>query len=80
MCKILDDQLKNSQENFSVVDVQELFQRFTFDSIGEIAFGFNFNTLLKNNKIAKTFDATSSAISERFFDTLWMVNIIVFST
>ena len=75
MCKVLDDQLRNSQNGTSVVDVQDLFQRFTFDSIGEIAFGINFNSLLENNPVVKSFDDASSAISERFSDSVWLVCI-----
>jgi cytochrome P450 len=54
------------------LDIQNLFHRFTLDSIGKIAFGVSLNSLQDPNQaFVAAFDAAQAAIDLRFFTPGW---------
>eukprot|EP01103_Thecamoeba_quadrilineata_P010371 TRINITY_DN221_c0_g2_i1.p1 TRINITY_DN221_c0_g2~~TRINITY_DN221_c0_g2_i1.p1 ORF type:complete len:494 (-),score=100.74 TRINITY_DN221_c0_g2_i1:28-1509(-) len=54
------------------VDMQNLFCRFTLDSIGEIAFGTNFDSLhAEEFPFAQAFNQATLSLDERFTNPLW---------
>lgn len=53
------------------VDVQDLFFRFTLDSIGVIAFGKNINSLERDVPFSTAFDLAQVEIERRFFAPHW---------
>eukprot|EP01114_Cavostelium_apophysatum_P023509 TRINITY_DN8882_c0_g1_i1.p1 TRINITY_DN8882_c0_g1~~TRINITY_DN8882_c0_g1_i1.p1 ORF type:complete len:516 (+),score=127.62 TRINITY_DN8882_c0_g1_i1:105-1652(+) len=62
----LIDRLEGTTEG-TPVDMQDMFSRFTLDSIGEIAFGININSLLNEDvPFAKAFNAAQLLTAERF--------------
>eukprot|EP00008_Paramoeba_atlantica_P007091 CAMPEP_0201489744 /NCGR_PEP_ID=MMETSP0151_2-20130828/23513_1 /ASSEMBLY_ACC=CAM_ASM_000257 /TAXON_ID=200890 /ORGANISM="Paramoeba atlantica, Strain 621/1 / CCAP 1560/9" /LENGTH=445 /DNA_ID=CAMNT_0047875431 /DNA_START=253 /DNA_END=1590 /DNA_ORIENTATION=- len=57
-----------------VIDLQDLFARYTFDSICTIAFGMEVNSLGGNARdveFQKNYDIAQNTASARFFDPLW---------
>eukprot|EP01100_Stratorugosa_tubuloviscum_P011929 TRINITY_DN543_c2_g1_i1.p1 TRINITY_DN543_c2_g1~~TRINITY_DN543_c2_g1_i1.p1 ORF type:complete len:486 (-),score=166.23 TRINITY_DN543_c2_g1_i1:101-1558(-) len=60
---------KNSTK--SIIDIQDFFHRFTLDSIGEIAFGININSLEKNVDFSKAFDLAQELTEHRFYSPFW---------
>lgn len=56
----------------STVDMQDLYFRFTLDSIGEIAFGAVIGALADPECVfARAFDEAQSIAEERFFTPFW---------
>ena len=54
------------------VDMQDIFQKYTLDSIGKIAFGVNLDCLTKQRvPFAEAFDTAQSATHKRMFSPLW---------
>jgi len=57
----------------SALDMQDLFQRFTLDSIGEIAFGVELGSLHQDVTFSKSFDIANEATFQRFFHPLYKI-------
>jgi len=63
-------ELPNTKNNS--VDMQNLMCRFTLDSIGEIAFGTNFDSLHKEDfPFAQAFNQATYSLDQRFTNPLW---------
>lgn len=63
-----------------VVDVQDLFARYTLDSIGQIGFGVKIGVLEDSagasataEQFSQAFDAATKLSSDRFVDPLWQL-------
>eukprot|EP01089_Gocevia_fonbrunei_P020845 TRINITY_DN7857_c0_g3_i2.p1 TRINITY_DN7857_c0_g3~~TRINITY_DN7857_c0_g3_i2.p1 ORF type:complete len:335 (+),score=49.17 TRINITY_DN7857_c0_g3_i2:68-1072(+) len=57
------------------IDLQDLFFRFTLDSIGEIGFGTDINSLNEEVRFSKSFDRVQTICTERFAShPLWKLN------
>eukprot|EP00008_Paramoeba_atlantica_P014054 CAMPEP_0201480606 /NCGR_PEP_ID=MMETSP0151_2-20130828/5056_1 /ASSEMBLY_ACC=CAM_ASM_000257 /TAXON_ID=200890 /ORGANISM="Paramoeba atlantica, Strain 621/1 / CCAP 1560/9" /LENGTH=446 /DNA_ID=CAMNT_0047862519 /DNA_START=216 /DNA_END=1556 /DNA_ORIENTATION=- len=59
-----------------VVDLQDLFAHYTFDSICTIAFGMEVNSLGGNERdvqFQKSYDFAQNTASARFIDPLWKI-------
>ena len=59
-----------------VVDLQELFSRYTFDSICTIAFGMDVNSLSGNEediRFQKSYDLAQMTNTARLFDPVWKI-------
>lgn len=56
------------------IDIQDIFFRFTLDSIGQIAFGKNIDSLHKPVRFAKAFDFAQHAVNLRFFNPCWRLS------
>lgn len=73
------DQLRHNKilhfpELWIVIIMQDLFMRFTLDSIFKIAFGYEIDTLkpgLPDIPFAQAFEITNEVTSSRFFNPLW---------
>jgi cytochrome P450 len=65
LCKALEERVGQ------VVDMQELFNRFTLDAIGEIAFGLSFDTLRKDVAFSGAFNRLISTLAFRQEMPLW---------
>ncbi|KAF9359160.1 hypothetical protein BGX26_013013 [Mortierella sp. AD094] len=68
--QLVIDYLSTKADSGKVVDLQELFYKFTLDSFGEIAFGQSFGCLSKPADavpFAVAFDRLNAALSERLF-------------
>ncbi|KAF8986269.1 hypothetical protein BGZ46_006891 [Entomortierella lignicola] len=68
--KLVIDYLSAKADSGEVVDLQELFYKYTLDSFGEIAFGQTFGCLSKPADavpFATAFDRLNQALSERMF-------------
>ncbi|KAF9438655.1 hypothetical protein BGZ76_006216 [Entomortierella beljakovae] len=68
--RLVIDYLATKEDTGEVVDLQELFYKYTLDSFGEIAFGQSFGCLAKpadEVPFAKAFDRLNHALSERLF-------------
>ncbi|GJJ75709.1 hypothetical protein EMPS_08067 [Entomortierella parvispora] len=68
------DYLSSVADTGEVVDLQELFYKFTLESFGEIAFGESFGCLKDPKKevpFAQAFDRLNHALSERFISPIW---------
>ncbi|CAO2818815.1 unnamed protein product [Amaranthus hypochondriacus] len=71
--------LSNSSTNRTVLDLQDVLQRFAFDNICKIAFGYDPEYLLPNfphAKFAVAFDTAAMITSSRFralFPVLWKI-------
>lgn len=62
----LCDKLDKAVENNEIVDLQNLYMRFTMDSIGEIAFGMNLNTIESpNHEFSTAFDWLQAETDKR---------------
>lgn len=56
-------ELKSAIQNEATLDMHDLFHRFTLDSIGEIGFGVNVNSMENpNNPFANSFNEYDRAI------------------
>eukprot|EP00252_Welwitschia_mirabilis_P009114 TRINITY_DN21432_c0_g1_i1.p1 TRINITY_DN21432_c0_g1~~TRINITY_DN21432_c0_g1_i1.p1 ORF type:complete len:434 (-),score=31.41 TRINITY_DN21432_c0_g1_i1:109-1320(-) len=58
----------------SILDLQDLFMRMTFDSICELGFGVEIASLsskLPEVNFAKAFDRSNALCASRYFDPLW---------
>lgn len=53
------------------IDVADLFFRYTLDSIGEIAFGFNVDSMHKDCSFSQAFDAAQECAVDRFLWPFW---------
>ena len=54
--------------------VQAIFFRFTLDSVGEISFGSNINSLKDPSvPFSNAFDHAQAVAEKRFWDPLWKV-------
>ena len=63
-------------ETGKTVDLQDLFARYTFDSICTIAFGMDVNSLggkEEDVRFQKSYDIAQTANSTRLYDPLWKV-------
>jgi len=69
--EILQIQLSD-EENRKVVDIQDILQRFTLDSIGKIAFGVEIGSLKKDNQFSTAFDIANEATTNRFYNPFAM--------
>jgi len=63
--------LENHSKSGEAIDIQDLFSRFTTDSICEIAFGKDVDTLHKANPFAQSFNKIVDACNKRFFLPIW---------
>ena len=62
--------LKKGKKSF---DLQDLFTKFTLDSIGKIAFGKNLHSLEKKRVLfAESFDYCQFSANESFLDPFWV--------
>lgn len=61
----------------STIDIQDLFMKSTLDSIFQVAFGVELNSLSGSNeegrKFAEAFDDSSALITWRYVDILWKI-------
>jgi cytochrome P450 len=62
--ELLKEKLSTDDKK-QVVDIQDVFQRFTLDSITKIAFGVEVNSLRTENSFAKAFDQCNESIAFR---------------
>ncbi|KAG0365346.1 cytochrome P450 [Gamsiella multidivaricata] len=72
--RLVIDYLSIKADQGAVVDLQELFYKYTLDSFGEIAFGQSFGCLNKPGEevpFAAAFDRLNHACSERLMFPLW---------
>lgn len=67
--------LKNAAEKKEEIDLINLFYKFTFDSIGEIAFGKNIGSLHKETTVSRAFDHSLNSLEKRISYPLWKVII-----
>eukprot|EP01095_Lingulamoeba_sp_RSL-Kostka_P000672 TRINITY_DN1094_c1_g1_i1.p1 TRINITY_DN1094_c1_g1~~TRINITY_DN1094_c1_g1_i1.p1 ORF type:complete len:490 (-),score=106.21 TRINITY_DN1094_c1_g1_i1:227-1696(-) len=65
--QILVDVIKGNKKENKTFDVQELFKRFTLDTIGEIGFGVEINSLKEPVEFSKLFDWILDAQIAYFF-------------
>jgi cytochrome P450 len=66
-------ELPNTKDNS--IDLQNLLCRFTLDSIGEIAFGTNFDSLHKEDfPFAQAFNQATYSLDQRFTNPLWQLS------
>ncbi|KAG0346993.1 hypothetical protein BG004_000343 [Podila humilis] len=73
--KVLD-YLDQIAEGGQVVDLQEVFYKFTLDSFGQVSFGQTFGCLddpEKEIEFASAFDRMNTAVFKRLFDASWRV-------
>lgn len=66
--------LSNAATTNQVLDMQDLFMRFTMDSIFRVTFGYEVDTLkpeLPNTPFAEAFAETNEIASSRFFRPFW---------
>ncbi|KAG0336550.1 hypothetical protein BG000_006456 [Podila horticola] len=76
-CKEADlvrDYLGKIADQGRVVDLQEVFYKFTLDSFGEIAFGESFGCLKdleQEVEFATAFDRLNTSLSNRFSNPVW---------
>ena len=54
------------------VEVQDLFQKFTLDSVGDILFSYEFKTLTSDSQFAKSFDYLQQESLYRLRNPLWV--------
>ncbi|KAI1318426.1 hypothetical protein EDD11_006510 [Mortierella claussenii] len=72
--QLVIDYLSKKADEGQIVDLQELFYKYTLDSFGEIAFGQSFGCLNKPGEevpFAAAFDRLNHALSERLMTPLW---------
>jgi cytochrome P450 len=50
------------------IDIQDVFQRFTLDSIGKIAFGVEIGSLRKDTPFSSAFDVANEATAKRMIN------------
>jgi hypothetical protein len=67
--------LKKSAEKKEEIELINLFYKFTFDSIGEIAFGKNIGSLHKETAVSRAFDLSLNSLEKRVTWPLWKVII-----
>ncbi|KAG0325089.1 Protein kinase alk2 [Podila humilis] len=63
-------------KNGKVIDLSELFYKFTLDSFGEIAFGESFGCLKdpeQEVEFAMAFDRLNASLSRRFINPFWKI-------
>ena len=53
--------------------MQDLFQKYTLDSFGEIALGTSIDSLHKEAPFAQSFDEANHLIIRRLFNPFWKV-------
>ncbi len=69
---VLHQDIKYVEPN--IINIQTIFYRFTFDSIGEIAFGTNIGSLHKPTPASISFDASIQQTNKRFTtNAFWKV-------
>eukprot|EP00164_Ancoracysta_twista_P000051 GFYU01000070.1.p2 GENE.GFYU01000070.1~~GFYU01000070.1.p2 ORF type:complete len:501 (+),score=165.87 GFYU01000070.1:166-1668(+) len=70
---VLVNRLENVKEG-EFIDMQDLFFRYTLDSIAEIAFGVTLGSLSKDDvPFARAFDGAQLATNMRFFFPCWQL-------
>jgi cytochrome P450 len=57
-----------------VLNIADIFFRFTLDSIGEIAFGHNIDSLHKQVPFSAAFDDAQQSAVDRFFEPTWKIS------
>eukprot|EP00005_Dracoamoeba_jomungandri_P012948 CAMPEP_0174275028 /NCGR_PEP_ID=MMETSP0439-20130205/59605_1 /TAXON_ID=0 /ORGANISM="Stereomyxa ramosa, Strain Chinc5" /LENGTH=326 /DNA_ID=CAMNT_0015367101 /DNA_START=1080 /DNA_END=2060 /DNA_ORIENTATION=+ len=62
------DKLEQVVDTGKVIDVEDLFYRFTLDSMGEVGFGHNISSLDKDVPFAQAFNRTQKLIDREFRD------------
>eukprot|EP01101_Sappina_pedata_P006822 TRINITY_DN3491_c0_g1_i1.p1 TRINITY_DN3491_c0_g1~~TRINITY_DN3491_c0_g1_i1.p1 ORF type:complete len:497 (+),score=187.79 TRINITY_DN3491_c0_g1_i1:81-1571(+) len=67
----LTEILKEHQRTDMVIDVQNLFSRCTLDSIGDIAFGKNIDSLHHKGTFSDAFNLAQTAVDGRIFTPMW---------
>jgi cytochrome P450 len=55
---------KEAQDSDKVIDIQDVFMRYTLDSIAEVGFGYNIDSLSKPAAFATAFDRSQTIIEE----------------
>jgi len=67
--------LENAAVSGQVIDIQDLFFQYTFDSFGKLAFGVNVGCLDSDRPppFAHAFDRANILTCSRFFDVFWPV-------
>jgi cytochrome P450 len=71
------DQLNQFASSKNFCDIQETFQRFSLDTIGELAFGVEIGSLKSKVPFAISFDNANKAVVERSFHPfyrMWFLN------
>jgi hypothetical protein len=70
--------LKNIDKDLDKpIEIQDLFQRYTLDSFGEIAFGVNIGSLdMPEVPFAVAFDSVNLATFMRFSDPFYKVRTV----
>eukprot|EP01012_Entosiphon_sulcatum_P002748 TRINITY_DN1064_c0_g1_i1.p1 TRINITY_DN1064_c0_g1~~TRINITY_DN1064_c0_g1_i1.p1 ORF type:complete len:539 (-),score=135.57 TRINITY_DN1064_c0_g1_i1:601-2217(-) len=72
--KTMVEVLRRHQQGGKPVDAQQVFYKYTLDSIGTIGFGKDLGCLLHERvEFADDFDYAQAVLDARFFTTLWPV-------
>ncbi|RIA88163.1 cytochrome P450 [Glomus cerebriforme] len=73
--KILLNILQKNAKNGDVINLQDLFFRFTFDSFGRVTFGIDFESLSNEKPVpfAQAFDFVQSVVDKRFTNPIWKI-------
>lgn len=78
---VLERVLARAAATGQPLDLQNVFFRFTLDSIGSIAFGEDIASLENADvPFAKAFDAAQAAVEQRFFSPGWQVTELLDGT
>eukprot|EP00045_Choanoeca_perplexa_P008994 m.85122 g.85122 ORF g.85122 m.85122 type:complete len:490 (+) comp14710_c0_seq2:44-1513(+) len=73
-CHLVIEKLDQAVEEDKAIDLQDLFYRYTLESIGKIAFGTSLGCFEQETvEFAVNFDTAQRIIMERVFDALWPV-------
>lgn len=68
------DKLISILNSSTVLDIQSLMFKFTLDSIGKIAFGYDIGALDSEKiQFAEDFDYCQESVNNSFFDPLWLM-------
>jgi cytochrome P450 len=65
------DQLSIISETNKPINIQQLFYKYTLDSIGEIAFGKNIGSMQEESKVSKAFDNALNCVERRVSWPFW---------
>ncbi|PKY39446.1 cytochrome P450 [Rhizophagus irregularis] len=74
--KILINILQEAAKKGDVIDLQDIFFRFTLDSFGKITFETDFGSLTNPNEpvqFAEAFDFVQTMIDKRFINPIWPI-------
>jgi len=61
--EVVTEILQEAADNNKTIDIQDLFFRFTLDSIGHIGFGFSINSLRKPVPFSEAFNRTQEIVT-----------------